>query len=163
MLRLILNVYFIILDSHHEIVAHMSVSFLRRFYIKQQKHDIPQYTVLFSWRRQPDLNRWIKVLQTSALPLGYVADSCLFIISHKNIFCNTKICYFCIILKYKFFGGTGRQKATADESDCLLIHLMILIKINFRESLFPILPPVLSSAILLSDRDTGSAARLLRI
>ena len=26
-----------------------------------------------SWRRHPDLNRGIKVLQTSALPLGYVA------------------------------------------------------------------------------------------
>ena len=25
------------------------------------------------WRRHPDLNRGIKVLQTSALPLGYVA------------------------------------------------------------------------------------------
>ena len=27
----------------------------------------------FFWRRHPDLNRGIKVLQTSALPLGYVA------------------------------------------------------------------------------------------
>ena len=27
------------------------------------------------WRRHPDLNRGIKVLQTSALPLGYVAVS----------------------------------------------------------------------------------------
>ena len=26
-----------------------------------------------SWRRQPDSNRWIKVLQTLALPLGYAA------------------------------------------------------------------------------------------
>ena len=26
------------------------------------------------WRRQPDSNRWIKVLQTFALPLGYAAD-----------------------------------------------------------------------------------------
>ena len=25
------------------------------------------------WRRQPDLNRWMEVLQTSALPLGYAA------------------------------------------------------------------------------------------
>ena len=28
---------------------------------------------VFSWRRHPDLNWGIKVLQTSALPLGYVA------------------------------------------------------------------------------------------
>lgn len=27
----------------------------------------------FNWRRHPDLNRGIKVLQTSALPLGYDA------------------------------------------------------------------------------------------
>lgn len=27
------------------------------------------------WRRGPDSNRWIKVLQTSALPLGYHAIS----------------------------------------------------------------------------------------
>ena len=26
------------------------------------------------WRRRPDSNRWMEVLQTSALPLGYVAD-----------------------------------------------------------------------------------------
>src|SRR5215207_6618087 len=25
------------------------------------------------WRRRPDSNRWMEVLQTSALPLGYVA------------------------------------------------------------------------------------------
>ena len=29
----------------------------------------------FKWRRHPDLNRGIKVLQTSALPLGYGATS----------------------------------------------------------------------------------------
>ena len=28
---------------------------------------------VFFWRRQSDLNRWIRVLQTHALPLGYVA------------------------------------------------------------------------------------------
>ena len=28
---------------------------------------------VFSWRRHPDLNRGIKVLQTLALPLGYSA------------------------------------------------------------------------------------------
>jgi hypothetical protein len=28
-----------------------------------------------TWRRRADLNRWIKVLQTSALPLGYVAEN----------------------------------------------------------------------------------------
>ncbi len=27
-----------------------------------------------AWRRQPDSNRWIKVLQTLALPLGYAAE-----------------------------------------------------------------------------------------
>ena len=31
------------------------------------------YTVGFFWRRHPDLNRGIGVLQTPALPLGYVA------------------------------------------------------------------------------------------
>ncbi len=31
-------------------------------------------TGVFSrWRRRPDLNRWVEVLQTSALPLGYAA------------------------------------------------------------------------------------------
>ena len=37
------------------------------------------------WRRHPDLNRGIKVLQTSALPLGYVAgqitDTAFFAVS----------------------------------------------------------------------------------
>ena len=31
------------------------------------------FEVLFIWRHHPDLNRGIKVLQTSALPLGYGA------------------------------------------------------------------------------------------
>ncbi len=31
------------------------------------------FTSFFNWRRHPDLNRRIKVLQTSALPLGYSA------------------------------------------------------------------------------------------
>ncbi len=30
-------------------------------------------TILFLWRRHPDLNRGIKALQASALPLGYGA------------------------------------------------------------------------------------------
>ena len=30
-------------------------------------------TGVFNWRRHPDLNRGIGVLQTRALPLGYVA------------------------------------------------------------------------------------------
>ena len=36
---------------------------------------------VFSWRRQADLNRRIRVLQTRALPLGYVAVSTRNIIS----------------------------------------------------------------------------------
>ena len=30
-------------------------------------------TILIKWRRHPDLNRGIAVLQTAALPLGYAA------------------------------------------------------------------------------------------
>ena len=49
----------------------------------------PQRRIMFSknklctvmvqsfWRRHPDLNRGIKVLQTLALPLGYSATLCL--------------------------------------------------------------------------------------
>ena len=33
----------------------------------------PRFLWDLLWRRQPDLNWWIKVLQTSALPLGYGA------------------------------------------------------------------------------------------
>ena len=33
--------------------------------------------LLFFWRRHPDLNRRIKALQASALPLGYGAVFCL--------------------------------------------------------------------------------------
>ena len=32
-----------------------------------------KFGVLFTWRRHPDLNRGIRVLQTRALPLGYDA------------------------------------------------------------------------------------------
>ena len=32
-----------------------------------------KFGVLFTWRHHPDLNRGVKVLQTSALPLGYGA------------------------------------------------------------------------------------------
>ena len=31
-------------------------------------------SVILLWRRHPDLNRGIRVLQTHALPLGYVAN-----------------------------------------------------------------------------------------
>ena len=31
------------------------------------------FLIIFSQRRRPDLNRWILVLQTIALPLGYDA------------------------------------------------------------------------------------------
>jgi hypothetical protein len=34
---------------------------------------LPNPFVIFSWRRHPDLNRGITVLQTVALPLGYAA------------------------------------------------------------------------------------------
>ncbi len=36
--------------------------------------------MLFRWRRHPDLNRGVRVLQTRALPLGYVAvkPNCIF-------------------------------------------------------------------------------------
>ncbi len=36
-------------------------------------YDIPSLYVPIKWRRHPDLNRSITVLQTAALPLGYAA------------------------------------------------------------------------------------------
>ena len=38
-----------------------------------QKEKPPHTAEVSFWRRHPDLNRGIKVLQTHALPLGYVA------------------------------------------------------------------------------------------
>ena len=43
----------------------------RRFSVQQKKDILAD--VLSSWRRHPDLNRGMRVLQTLALPLGYVA------------------------------------------------------------------------------------------
>ena len=37
------------------------------------KKEAPAKQVLLFWRRHPDLNRGMRVLQTLALPLGYVA------------------------------------------------------------------------------------------
>ena len=49
----------------------------------QNKKHFARSAFLF-WRRHPDLNRGIKVLQTSALPLGYDAVlTCEFMISDK--------------------------------------------------------------------------------
>ena len=42
------------------------------YFCKHEKNRVLMGSV-FSWRRHPDLNWGIKVLQTSALPLGYVA------------------------------------------------------------------------------------------
>ena len=39
----------------------------------EPKKEAPAKQVLLFWRRHPDLNRGIRVLQTLALPLGYVA------------------------------------------------------------------------------------------
>ena len=39
----------------------------------QKNYEIHEVSRNFLWRRHPDLNWGIKVLQTSALPLGYVA------------------------------------------------------------------------------------------
>jgi hypothetical protein len=41
---------------------------------------LPVPPLRLSWRRHPDSNWGIKVLQTSALPLGYAADN------NKNIY-----------------------------------------------------------------------------
>ena len=42
--------------------------------LKEHKKNIYKKSYrCFLWRRHPDLNRGIKVLQTSALPLGYSA------------------------------------------------------------------------------------------
>ena len=41
--------------------------------IAKKNYEIHKVSRNFLWRRHPDLNRGIKVLQTSALPLGYVA------------------------------------------------------------------------------------------
>ena len=40
---------------------------------EHKKTSIRNLIDVFLWRRHPDLNRGIKVLQTSALPLGYSA------------------------------------------------------------------------------------------
>ena len=42
---------------------HLTIPTISGRYVRPKKN----------WRRHPDLNRGIKVLQTSALPLGYVA------------------------------------------------------------------------------------------
>ena len=41
--------------------------------IAKKNYEIHKVSRNFLWRRHPDLNWGIKVLQTSALPLGYVA------------------------------------------------------------------------------------------
>ena len=48
---------------------------LRRFVFFNEKLCTIRCRVF--WRRHPDLNRGIKVLQTLALPLGYSATFCL--------------------------------------------------------------------------------------
>ena len=60
--------------------------------------------MLFFWRRHPDLNRGIKVLQTFALPLGYSALFLLFPVKavsfyHINNHLSTVLCY----VLYYFF------------------------------------------------------------
>ena len=45
------------------------------------------------WRRHPDLNRGIKVLQTSALPLGYGAAACF-----VAAYCHLKYLLLAILL-----------------------------------------------------------------
>ena len=55
---------------------------------------------VFSWRRHPDLNWGIKVLQTSALPLGYGA-----------IFKNRRLHHWYIL---RFFRGAGYEIRTRD-------------------------------------------------
>ena len=51
------------------------------------------------WRHHPDLNRGIKVLQTSALPLGYGAIQ--YIICAKNAFVVYRLIFSPIILRQK--------------------------------------------------------------
>lgn len=48
-------------------------------YLQQKIHEILRCRIswIINWRRHPDLNRGIRVLQTHALPLGYVALSFL--------------------------------------------------------------------------------------
>ncbi len=60
--------------------------------------------MLFFWRRHPDLNRGIKVLQTLALPLGYSALTSLFSVKavsfyHINVRLSTVLYY----VRYYFF------------------------------------------------------------
>ena len=42
--------------------------------LPKKNYEIHKVSRNFLWRRHPDLNWGIKVLQTSALPLGYVAE-----------------------------------------------------------------------------------------
>ncbi len=45
-------------------------------YIHEKRKSPERFCIRDLWRRHPDLNRGIEVLQTSALPLGYSATGC---------------------------------------------------------------------------------------
>ena len=51
-------------------------------YIDKKKDGLVVKPVFLFWRRHPDLNRGMEVLQTSALPLGYAAISRVPILSY---------------------------------------------------------------------------------
>ena len=57
---------------------------------KTKENSAPRRCRVF-WRRHPDLNRGIKVLQTLALPLGYSATPCLR--SGKEKIKTVRICW----------------------------------------------------------------------
>ena len=56
----------------------------RRISLKKKKTSLST-CLFFFWRRQSDLNRWIRVLQTHALPLGYATILILKKIGHKKL------------------------------------------------------------------------------
>ena len=61
--------------SQEDITCQSDINFLTIafFYISPTQKQNRRYTAVLFWRRHPDLNWGIKVLQTSALPLGYGA------------------------------------------------------------------------------------------
>jgi hypothetical protein len=52
------------------------------------KNRLSESDSLFFWRRHPDLNWGVRVLQTLALPLGHGAAATLIIISNKKTIVN---------------------------------------------------------------------------
>ena len=77
---------FFSLDQEQRILMLFGMEHCRYLWIqKYKKRELKNYFLSsLSKRRRPDLNRWIRVLQTHALPLGYCAIAYIMIILNDS-------------------------------------------------------------------------------